>query len=321
MISTQSSFKVALLAAGALALAACGSDTRSGTGTVSFYMTDAPVDEAEALILGMEYFELKPANGPAFRVDFDEELYDEHGVVELNILDYTKGLAATLVSGEEIPAGDYEWLRIFFDESRSHIVIDGEQYSFFMPSGEQTGYKAIGGFTVPVNQEVAYMLDFDVRRSVLEPPGLGPHGEPRRFLLKPTVRLMNLEDTGGVRGSVALELLAEANDEEVCAGGDAVYVFEGEAVDPLAEDVLPLASDVVDLAEDSLAGEYALMYLLPRTYTLAFTCSASLDVQDGEEYTWPPADEDFAFSASATVEILSGEVVECDFLEEGENQC
>jgi hypothetical protein len=315
MISTHSGFKVALLAAGALALAGCGSDSKPGTGIASFYMTDAPVDEADAVVLGMTHFELKPAEGAPFRVDFDEGLYNEDGVVVLDILDYTKGLAATLVSGEELPAGNYEWLRIFFDEDYSYIEIEGNQYSFFMPSGAQTGFKAIGGFTVPVNQEVAYMLDFDVRQSVLEPPGLGRFGEDRRFLLKPTVRLMNLEDTGGVAGLVNLDLLAEAKDEETCAGGDAVYAFEGAGVDPLGEGVLPLVSDTVTLAEDSLAGEYALMYLLPGDYTLAFTCSALLDTGDGETYAENYPGEGLAFHAIRNVEILSGEVVECNFLE------
>lgn len=315
MIATHTGLRVAVLAAGALVLAGCGGSSGSGdaTGQVSFSMTDAPVDDVYQVVIAMTEFELKPADGEAFRVAVIPD--DGQAYRALDLLAFTNGESALLIDGEEVPAGEYEWLRIYFDEDSSYVVENegGGQYPLFIPSGAQTGYKLVSGFTVPVNDSVAYVLDFDVRKSLRLPPGLGgPNGEERTYLLKPTVRIMNAEETGGVEGTVADELLA-LNNAETCAGGDVVYAFEGHDVDPLAAEA-PLVTDVVELNIETGASEYHLAYLLPGDYTLAFSCSASLD--DGETYPpappVDPADPAFGFSEQINVTVVSGEVKQCD---------
>lgn len=306
MVSTHTTLGTALLAAGTLALAACGGDTTSSSsGVVTFSMTDAPVDEAHAVVVAMTEFELKPLGGASFRIPVNE------AGRQLDLLQLTNGQSATLIEDESIPAGEYEWLRIHFDPAASYVQLEegGGQYSFFMPSGAQTGYKVVGGLEVPVNGSVEYVLDFDVRRSLREPGGMGrgPFGEDRAFLLKPTVRMMNRRITGGVSGLVGAELLA-MNNVEACGaeGVDAVYVFEGFDVDPLA--VVPLVSDLVEPTADATAYEYVLRFLLPGEYTLAFSCVANLD--DGAEETYPA--EGLAFSATANLEIVVDEIKSCD---------
>lgn len=305
MMTTHNSLRMTMLAAAALILAACGSDSKPGTGTISLFMTDAPVDEAHAVIIAMTEFEFKPANGPSFRVPVTEAGRD------LNLLAFTNGEAALVIDGEEVPAGDYQWLRIFFDEDASYVVLEegGGTYPLFVPSGAQTGYQLVSGFTVPVNDSVEYILDFDLRKSLHSPPGLGgPSGEDRVFLLRPTVRIMNAAETGGAWGVVADDLLAMSNDEATCAGGDAVYAFEGPGVDPLGADVLPLVSDVVELNETEGWHEYQFGYLLPGDYTLAFTCSASAD--DGVPDSYPL--EGLEFSETINVTVVEAEHKRCD---------
>lgn len=315
MIATHTGLRVALLAAGALVLAGCGGSSGGSsddTGQVSFSMTDAPVDGVDQVVIAMTEFELKPADGEAFRVAVIPSEGESHRALDL--LAFTNGESALLIDGEEVPAGEYEWLRIYFDEDKSFVMEnDGGLYPLFIPSGAQTGYKLVSGFTVPVNDSVAYILDFDVRKSLRLPPGLGgPSGESRTYLLKPTVRIMNAEETGGVEGTVANELLA-LNNAETCAGGDVVYAFEGHDIEPLAAEA-PLVTDVVELNIETGASEYHLAYLLPGDYTLAFSCSASLD--DGETYPpEPPAeptDPEFGFSEQINVTVVSGEVKQCD---------
>jgi hypothetical protein len=303
MKTAHSGLGMVMLAAGALMLAACGSDSKSGTGTLSFSMTDAPVDEAAAVIIAMTEFELKPADGAPFRVPVTE------AGRELNLLEFTNGKTALIIDGEEVPAGEYEWLRIHFDEDSSVVWLDdGGMYPLFIPSGAQTGYKLVSGFTVPVNGAVEYLLDFDLRQSLISPPGLGgPSGEDRTFLLKPAIRIMNAVETGGVWGVVADDLLAETPGlEEACLGGNAVYAFEGLAVEPL--DGPPLVTDIVDFNIETGASEYHLMFLLPGDYTLAFTCSANAD--DGVAETYPL--EGLEFSAVIEVTIVSEETKQCD---------
>jgi hypothetical protein len=317
MTGMHSSGVMSLLAASALILAGCGGDSGSSdaTGTLSFSMTDAPVDEAYAVVIAMTEFELKPVDGESFRVPVTD------AGRELNLLAFTNGERARIIDGEDVPAGDYDWLRIFFNMEASYVQLDetGGIYQLFVPSGDQTGYKLVGGFSVPANGAVEYILDFDLRQSLLSPPGLsGPSGEDRTFLLKPTVRMMNVEETGGVFGVVADDLLSEAiGNEEVCAGGNAVYAFEGLGVDPLVAP--PLVTDIVDLNGATGESEYHLMYLLPGNYTLAFTCGAAVD--NGVAETYPL--EGLEFSEVIDVTVVAGEPKQCDIPLGGEatNPC
>ena len=308
MIKMRNVAGVSLLAAGALALAGCGGSTDSGSGVVTFAMTDAPVTDATSVVIKMTEFELKPAEGPS--VVF--ELGEEEGTLDL--LTLTNGDSAVILEGVEVPAGEYEWVRIFFDQDASYVEVAGDpggQYSFFMPSGAQTGYKVVGGFTVPVNDSAEFILDFDLQKSLIEPPGLrGRFGEERGFLLKPTIRLMPMDETGGVTGTVAPELLAANSDPEVCEGGDAVYAFEGSEVDVNDSANVPLVTDIVDFDMDANVYEYHFMYLLPGDYTLAFTCSADSDGGDGEDYVFTPGN--LGFSDPVTVTIADGEIAECN---------
>jgi hypothetical protein len=303
MTRSHTSLGLTIVAAGALMLAGCGGDDKPGTGVLSFAMTDAPVDEADMVVIAMTEFEFKPAGGQAFRREVTA------AGRQLNLLDFTNGKSALIIDGEEVPAGEYQWVRIFFDMQASYVRLDdGATYPLFMPSGAQTGYKLVSGFTVPVNRPISYVLDFDLRKSLISPPGRGgPFGEPRTFLLKPAIRIMNAEETGAVHGVVASTLLAEDPDNESsCAGGNAVYAFEGHGADPL--DGPPLVTDIVDFNIHTGDSEYHLMYLLGGDYTLAFTCSASVD--DGVGETYPLAG--LEFSAVIDVTVVAGETKRCD---------
>jgi len=312
MTKFQPILGAALISVVALALAGCGSGTSSGsTGKVSFFMTDAPVDEAYAVVIAMTHFEVKPAEGRAFRLDIDHDKDENYR--QINLLEYTKGKLATIITEEKLDAGEYEWLRIFFDADNSYIQIaeGGDTYPFFMPSGAQTGYKVIGGFSVREGEQIDYVLDFNVRESVLEPPGLA-RGLGYRFLLKPTVRLMEISATGAVTGTVDNSLVTVNDEEDICKGGDAVYAFEGFDVDPAGESVLPFISDIVEMNVDTGDFEYAFMFLPPGPYTLAFTCSAIHDSAEGEDYadTYPP--EGLEFSEPINVEIVARVQKTCD---------
>lgn len=313
----RSFFSVA--GAASLFLAGCGGGSGAGpqTGSLSIAVTDAPVDDAAAVVVAMTEFEFKPAgDGPAFRVPV------AGSPRELDLTEFTDGASATVIDGEIVPAGEYAWMRIYFDESLSFIQLesDGSMYPLVIPSGDQTGFKLVQGFTVPVNGSVSYMLDFDVRQSVVEPPGIaGPNGEPRTFLLKPAVRIMNVEETGGVEGVVDASLV-DVNNERCVTGeltGNAVYVFEGldATLDDVADEETdetagPLVSDIVEMNNETGAFEYHLMFLLPGPYTLAFTCSAGADGATDADFP-APSDSGFDFDATINVEVVSDEVKSC----------
>lgn len=309
--------------AAALLLVGCGdsgSVSDPTTGSISIAVTDAPVDDAAAVVVAMTEFEFKPAGDEAsFRVPV------AGAPRELNLIEFTDGASALVIDGEEVPAGDYAWMRIYFDEELSYIQLesDGTQYPLFIPSGAQTGFKLVQGFSVPFGDSVSYLLDFDVRKSVVEPPGLaGPNGEPRTFLLKPVVRIMNTEETGAVEGVVDASLV-DINSERCLAAeppltGNAVYVFEGldATLDDIADEESddaggPLTSDVVDMNDTTGEFEYHLMFLPPGPYTIASTCSAMADGALDSDYP-APSESGFDFDATIGVEVVSGEVKRCD---------
>jgi hypothetical protein len=304
-------------------------DAGPATGTVSFGITDLPVDDVSEVVIAMTEFELKPAGeGPSFTVPVNDDGR------QLNLLDFQDGNAATVIDGEEVPAGDYEWLRIFFDEEFSYVTLDdGTQHDLLIPSGDQTGYKLQSGFTVPINDSVTYMLHIDVAQSLQEPPGqAGPDGK-RTFLLKPVVEIMNVAETGSVMGAVDMTLLdvnnSRCTDPDPDLTGNAVYIFDG--ADALLDDIAspdadgrpgPFATDRVDLNIDSGNYEYNFAYLLPGTYTIAFTCSTSADDEgsdddfvkaegSGDMDPYVSGDSGFDFDQAINVEVQSNVESNC----------
>lgn len=193
------------------------------------------------------------------------------------------------------------------------LVDFGEQIDTYASSCQR--------FTVPINESVTYMLHIDVAQSLHEPQGLAVPGGERTFLLKPVVQIMNVEDTGSVMGAVDMSLIdidvnnLRCNDPNLPGdgpnlSGNAAYIFDGPdaPLDDIAnpetdERIGPLAVDSVDLNIETGDYEYNFAYLLPGTYTIAFTCSTSADSEE--------SDDDFV-KADSSDDYVSG-VSEFDF--------
>ena len=159
----------ALLLGGSL-LVGCGSD-ESGNGTLRLSITDAPTDAENVAgvyvaITGVEY----RTDGSSWQPF--EGFGDPYTV---NLLDLTDGKTA-LLGDFSVEAGTYDGLRFQIDASENGGDVsnaatyieftNGSTQPLYVPSGTQSGYKAIGSFTVPVNGSVFITADFDVRKSV-----------------------------------------------------------------------------------------------------------------------------------------------------------
>ena len=311
-----------LFAAAAIGGCGGGGGDVPAVGRIVIEVTDAPIDDAEAVLITITDFELKPVGGDSFPVPlFGAALTG--GVLELDLTELTNGNTDTLVLAERLPAGESECKRIYFDESTSYIQLqsDGATYPLVIPSSD-VGLSLASRFTVGVNERLTLILDFNLRSSLIEPPGqAGPNGEPRRFVLKPVVRVMNFSDTGRVHGTVDASLVDVNNDRCLAADptltGNAVYVFEGP--DAVLDDVAaeetdgaapPLTSDVVEFNVTEGEFEYHLGFLPHGTYTLAFTCSAMADGAGDDDY--PPTPESgLDFDATINVEVVTFEDKRC----------
>ena len=206
-----------------------------------------------------------------------------------------------LFADEDLLAGEYEWIRLKVnagrDASDSFIELDdGSIHPLFIPSGNQTGLKLNRGFTIGAGSTHNFTIDFDLRKSVVHPPGLG---EP--YLLKPVLRLVDNLQVGTLDGTVATALI-------VADCVPAVYLFTGADIvpDDLGSATVPLASTAVRL--DTVSGDHVFRvgFVPTGTYTLAFTCAA--DDDDAE------VDDAITFAAPINATVTAGQTTEVEFL-------
>ena len=258
-------------------LSGCGGSDEdpSGTGTLGLAVTDAPVDGATHVVVKFTAVELKPANGDPVTYNIDPDKS-----VDLILL--AGGGSAVLLDGLTVPAGNYEWMRLLIAAQQnvmdSYIEFrDGTQHPLFVPSGEETGLKLIRGFSIAAGGRTDFIADFDLRKSVVAPPGQAPN-----YLLKPVVRLIDRLQVGVISGTVATALVPAG-----CT--PFVYVFGGSNVvpddlDPApAPDVDPLLSVPVNLNTNTGVWGFRVSFVEAGSYTTAFTCDGAKDAPDAED--------------------------------------
>lgn len=283
-----------------LSLTACGGGGGGGssTGTLNLGITDAPVDNADAVWVEFTGIEIKPANGNSFSIDFAQPK-------QINLLALTGGTAELLLDGQTLNAGRYDWMRLKVNASQggdpaddSYIVIGGTPHELRIPSGDQTGLKLNRPITIPADGSSSFTVDFDLRKSVHERSG-------GIYNLRPTLRLVDNSTDGSLAGTVDPSTISAE-----CVSGDkaAVYVFEGNGVTP--DDVNIDGTDAEPVATASVDWEhgdnsYTVAFLEAGDYTAAFTCDAGLDD--------PAAEDTLNFVGTADVGIVAGQTTTLNF--------
>jgi hypothetical protein len=279
-------FTVATLAG---ALAACGgsgsgsADTGS-TGTVSFDVTDAPAMEFSNVTVSFTGISLKPQDGQWVEFSFDEPK-------TWNLLDLQGGISEQLITDEEVPAGTYSELRLLVDtkELASFVKLKDtpdEKKSLAVPSGEQSGLKLKGEFLVAADTTTDFTIDFDVKKSIVNPQGQSLAD----YLLKPSLRLVNNLEVGAISGEVDYATINQTrNSDETqadCTEGyeGSAYVYQGADVTPSDLNVNntednPLMVVPVSLKDGNSLFSYTAAFLTEGDYTVSYSCQ----VDDNEE--------------------------------------
>ncbi|MGH8287265.1 MAG: DUF4382 domain-containing protein [Steroidobacteraceae bacterium] len=293
-----------VLAVGAVLFAGCGGGdgsvaADSGTGVLNIGVTDAPVDDASKVVVEFSGVELKPQGGDAFTLDINPDR-------QIDLLALSGGVSTLILQNATVPAGSYEWIRLQVNaqpnaQDDSYIELEtGGRFPLFVPSGEQRGLQLIRGFTIAQGSISNFTIDFDLRKSVIEPPGLDPN-----FLLKPVLRIVDNLQVGTLAGTVASARAEAANCSPF------VYVFAGSGVTPDdldvagTPDVDPLVS--VPVALDNASGQwrYRAAFLEAGSYTASFTCDGGADTPEGEEV--------LTFSGTSNVTIIANQTTTLDF--------
>ena len=245
-----------------------GSGSNSNTGTLSLSLADAPLIDDESVtgvyitIAGIEYH--TSDGGWKTMEEFNTS------VNPINLLEWQDGKSISL-GDFQLPAGKYTQMRFMLDAAEEKqkpksntgcfIEINDVNETLYVPSGSQTGFKAIGNYEVPRNGTVEMTADFDVRKSIVR------SGDGSYYKLKPTIKLTVTNEAGTIKGTLSN---LDANSSYVIyayayADGSSTWNDE-EANEPAPEEVR--FANAVTSSEVKDGGAYTLTFLAAGTYDL-----------------------------------------------------
>lgn len=325
----QSCRITALCAATALVAACSSSDDHEGMSHVRLAVTDAPVDELEevrvsftCVIFQGQSDDNNDENGPpsgnggpgnapgnasadceshgnriAFPLDLDEPI---------DLLELQNGNTALLID-EPIPAGTYQWIRLVMDDENgnSYVVdVEGGEHPLTIPGGQQAGVQLNGPFTLEAGLGANFVVDFDLRRAIINPPGQDG------YMMRRVARIVEVEEAGGIVGTIEPTLMTadHCTADAATGSGAAVYVYEGHdaTAGDLGSDDEPTATASVNVHEET--GDYVFFaaFLPAGEYTVAFTCQAADDDPEA-------ADDDILIEPQLNVEVNEGALASVEF--------
>jgi len=183
---------------GVLAASGVSCGEASGTGTLELYLSDAPIDAENVTGVYITINEIQ------YHINDQWITCEEfEGPKTYNLLELTGG-NSTLLGELTLPGGHFNQIRFMLDipemgqnpaNPGCYIEFaDNSTQPLFVPSGNTTGYKAVGEFEVPINGTVELTADFDVRKAVVLADS--------HYILKPTIRLIVSNEAGRISGSI-----------------------------------------------------------------------------------------------------------------------
>jgi hypothetical protein len=253
-----------ILALGLLALAGCDGSTSSGH--INLDLTDAPADGATSIVVEFTGVSAQPDSGAAVHYSFPQP-------VQLDLAELQSGVSGSLIQNLTLPAGHYKSLTLELSATPgakdSYVVDSTGKHGLVFAGGSVS---VPGGFDVQADEGSSFIIDFDMRRSVLPPAGASTD-----FRLDPKLRMLDARAASNVNGTVPATFAAATGCTPV------VYVYAGEFASPRDLDAgapaskQPLTEAPVKL--DTAFGPYRFTaaYLPAGVYTLAFTCDAAND--------------------------------------------
>lgn len=324
----------------AVLLAACGggSGGSAGTGSLSVGVTDLPATGDEIVCIHFTSITLHHSDGDLVQIPYDPGTYYDAADGCVDNVDPAVGDAANnavavsalqgelsvqLMDTEVVKAGLYNWIRLDVDEALSYVMDSGGAHrDLSCPScdGEQSGLKLNRGIVVPAGGEASFTIDIELAKSLnKEPSG--------NYKLRPTLRLVDMAETGKITGTVDESLIPGMISETDT--GCKVYVYAGHGVElddyHDADNILTSAKVLYDAASTSF--KYVAAFLPtdseadPVPYTVALTCDVDdMDVdQNNDPSNLSGADDDVIFTdgvlegVGQETDLMTGETKEVPF--------
>lgn len=266
-----------------LFLAACSDSDSPLLSTVSFAVSDAPVDSAEEVVIAFDKLEFIQDSGASILVDVDND-QTGNDYQQIDLLDFPGSDSALILTDRILPTGNYKNLIIHIqpDQSLNFVVDNTGKSNLKQPSNKLK----LGGFTIKNEAVQSFTIEFDLRQSLVL---RGNSNNNNGYNLKPQgVSIVNNSDAVSLSGTVNLNLF----NAGTCTNdtGNFVYLYENHALDvaKLADNfdssdadfddsglsasgfIAPYASAGVNLTN----GQYQFGFIPAGDYTIAFSCSA-----------------------------------------------
>lgn len=256
-----------------------GGSASTGSGTMSLAVADTPVDGATHVNVTFAGVELHGTSGTTTDINFPTPK-------TIDLLTTSSGNAATLLSGQSIPAGDYQWIRLMVDTSQSTITLNsGGVYPLTIPSGSASGLKLVSGFTVAAGNQADFTIDFDLRKAITLANGT--------YSLTPALRLLNSQQVGQIAGSAPSSFAIGSTSITSSGCSPAVYVYSGSNVTPVdintTSSVQPVTTASLTLDNATGSYDYKAAFLAPGSYTVAMTCAANDNPNTADTLTFSTA--------------------------------
>ena len=284
-------------------------------GSISVSITDGPWEEARVLMLSITGMEFGHANGDVIRRDLPG------GPMNVDLMQLQNGVIQTLLMGNDIPTGQYEWIRLHLDLSQCYVELAGTGGRHNMQMGPDAinGLEAHEPFQIQDSIHHEFVLEYDVRR------GLQNHGMGMmrgQFELHSAMHFIDMDDAGGLMGMVDPSMIdVNYPDCDPAPGGNWAYLFPADTTDP--DDVAdtntdgapgPIATDRVEMDPGSGDHFYHFAYLPPGPYRIAFTCSGEWDEAGDNDYPSDP-DGEFEFRMfSGPTDVVAGQMHRFDLM-------
>ena len=287
-----------------LSLVKCSTDN-ADVSSLTLGITDAPVDEAEKIVIEFTGIELEKASGEKHQIDFASHR-------NIDVLALQDGKQHHLLDHTALGAGCYEaiHLKVSADPNITHnshyIHTSGAQYPLHLDKTDENKLRVAHHFCMNDGESKDLTIHFNLRESVL------CDLVQQECNMKPVLELVDNSMTGSVSGEVHSSLIDINN--KACSGGNVVYVYKGHDVipDDTHHDIHDYhdhtdAATSAHVKHDPVSGKYLYKaaFLHEGDYTVAFTCHAIDD--------HPETHETIDFAASANVSFAAGHETRHDF--------
>jgi hypothetical protein len=285
---SQSKSILAFAITSVLALSGCNSsdeESNQSTARFSLGISDAPVDNATHVFIEIDAISLSKKDEESGSTEWRIESFDIDGqmeeTVKVNLLDYQGSSQLVIVDESqqiEVDLGEYD-MELEVVDSGSYVLLDNDatEHAIKVPSGRlKLGDFTVTDAAVQVNDEPAYTIEFDLRKSLVL---RGNANNNNGFIIKPHgVRIVSL--AGSIEGTISADLtnlgqcVVYLYADDVTEFGDMYDADDENFVMPenSITATAPLATTVV--ADN---GSYEIGFVQAADYQVALTCGTQSD--------------------------------------------